>query len=60
MDQETIIKIAEEVGHYLPDYRWVLFAQIVITAVAAGLAAFFGGYFKTRGQNLRRNRILKH
>lgn len=51
MDQETIRKIAEEAAHYLPDYRWTLVVQVVITAAVAGLAAFFGGYFKTRGQN---------
>jgi hypothetical protein len=51
MDQETIRKIAEEVGHYLPDYRWVLIAQVVITALGAGIAAYVGSFLKTRGQN---------
>lgn len=52
MDPETIKRIAAEVGHYLPDYRWTLAVQLVLTVLAAGAAAFVGSYWKTRGQNL--------
>jgi hypothetical protein len=52
MDPETIKRIAAEVGHYLPDYRWTLTLQVAVTAIVAGLAAYWGDYFKTRGKNL--------
>jgi hypothetical protein len=48
MDEVTIQKIAAEVVRHLPSYPWL----VLLTLVAAGAGAFFGGYCKTTGKNL--------
>jgi hypothetical protein len=58
MDPDTIQKIATELAKHLPSdwwarYGWaVLLAQVCLTVAAAAAGAFYGGYLKTRGQNL--------
>jgi hypothetical protein len=53
MDRETIQAIATEVAKQLPSYSWVtLLLQVALTAVVAAVAAFFGAYFKRRGEHL--------
>jgi hypothetical protein len=53
VEPETIKKIAEQLGQYLPLYSWTFLAvQVLIMIVAAGIGAFFAEYLKTRGQNL--------
>jgi hypothetical protein len=56
MDKETIQQIAAEVVARLPDtgygWYWFLGFQTVLMVLAAGAAAYFGSYLRTRGQNL--------
>jgi hypothetical protein len=53
LDQDTIQRIATEVARHLPTYPWTLLAvQTVLWLLAAGAGAFFGEYFKKRGENL--------
>lgn len=54
MDQDTIRQLAIEIASRLPNYSWttLLIIQGLITVVAAGVGAFFGEFFKTRGKNL--------
>jgi len=55
MDKETIQQIAAEVVARLPDIGygwWPLAIQTVLMLLVAGSAAYFGSYFRTRGQNL--------
>src|SRR4029077_6779833 len=54
MDKETIKQIAAEIAAQLPFGERtgpVLVLYMIITAVAAGLAAWFGSFLKTKGQN---------
>lgn len=54
MDKETIKQIAAEIAAQLPFGERtgpVLVLYVIITAVAAGLAAWFGSFLKTKGQN---------
>src|SRR6476469_5123833 len=54
MDEETIKQIAAEIAAQLPFGERtgpVLVLYVIITAVAAGLAAWFGSFLKTKGQN---------
>jgi hypothetical protein len=48
MDEVTIQKIAAEVVRHLPSYPWL----VLLTLVAAGAGAFFGGISRTTGKNL--------
>jgi hypothetical protein len=51
MDEVTIQRIAAEVAQHLPSYAWMLLlVQVLLTLVAAAAGAFFGEYFKTRGE----------
>ena len=59
MDKETIKQIAAEIAAQLPFGERtgpVLVLYVIITAVAAGLAAWFGSFLKTKGQNFATNR----
>jgi hypothetical protein len=54
MDKETIKQIAAEIAAQLPFGERtgpVLVLYVIITAVAVGLAAWFGSFLKTKGQN---------
>jgi len=54
MDKETIKQIAAEIAAQSPFGNRtgpVLVLYVIITAVAAALAAWFGSFFKTKGQN---------
>jgi hypothetical protein len=56
MDKETIQQIAAEVVAQLPlgDRYWMymyLVINVAVVAVAAALAAWFGSFLKTKGQN---------
>src|SRR5262245_56493591 len=56
MDKETIRQIAAEVVARLPDtghrWYWFLGLQTFLMILGAGVAAYFGSYLRTRGQNL--------
>ncbi len=53
MEPEIIKKIAEQIVQYLPTYSWTFLAvQVLLISAAAAIGAFFGEYFKTRGQHL--------
>jgi hypothetical protein len=55
MDKDTIQQIAAEVVARLPDTGygwWPLVIQTVLMLLVAGGGAYFGSYFRTRGQNL--------
>jgi hypothetical protein len=59
MDKETIQQIAAEVVHRLPygDHPWLfLFVNVVVMALAAGVAAWGGSFLKTKGQNFATKR----
>jgi hypothetical protein len=54
MEKETIKQIAAEIAAQLPFGERtgpVLGLYVIITAVTAGLAAWFGSFFKTKAQN---------
>jgi hypothetical protein len=55
LDPDTIRKIALEVVRLLPGYGWTwtqLLLQVLVTGLAAALAAWGSAYLKTRAQNL--------
>jgi hypothetical protein len=59
MDKETIGQIAAEVIARLPfgDRYWLFLAiNVIIMALAAGFAAWFGSFLKTKGQNFATKR----
>jgi hypothetical protein len=59
MDKETIQQIAAEVIARLPfgDRYWLFLAiNVIVMASAAGFAAWFGSFLKTKGQNFATKR----
>jgi hypothetical protein len=59
MDKETIQQIAAEVVARLPfgDRYWLFLAiNVIVMALAAGFAAWFGSFLKTKGQNFATKR----
>jgi hypothetical protein len=49
MDQDTILKMAQEIAEHLPNYSWqLLVVQTVLTVFAFGAGILFGEYFRTR------------
>jgi hypothetical protein len=59
MDKETIQQIAAEVVARLPfgDRYWLFLAiNVIFMALAAGFAAWFGSFLKTKGQNFATKR----
>jgi hypothetical protein len=52
MDKDTIQQIAAEVAARLPfGDRYYVVISVVVMALAAAVAAWFGSFFKTKGQN---------
>ena len=59
MDKDTIQQIAAEVVARLPfgDRYWLFLAiNVIVMALAAGFAAWFGSFLKTKGQNFATKR----
>jgi hypothetical protein len=57
MDKETIQQIAAEVIARLPlGDRYFLAINVIVMALAAGFAAWFGSFLKTKGQNFATKR----
>jgi hypothetical protein len=59
MDKEIIQQIATEVVHRLPygDHPWLfLLVTVLVMALGAGLAAWFGAFFKIKGENFATKR----